>query len=232
MTTDLEILNKLATDNTITIFDPLCIRQKSNWSKIEKPHKLDNGHFNADIFLNDMKTRSPKLATLLQKIADLDKSDEKKYGKKFKHFIFSDLKSGGHGAKMLAAGLVASGWTMGYTAQLKKPLTNAADDDAADDDDDNQKKVKIWGPTEMLSNTELLKTRGDNFYLLSSTATFDKPVSVKMKKDILSKFNSRPDNIYGDLARIIIMDSGYKEGIDLFDINYIHIFYFHTILLK
>jgi hypothetical protein len=47
---------------------------------------------------------------------------------------------------------------------------------------------------------------------------------VKTKKEILGKFNSRPDNIHGDLARIIIMDSGFKEGIDLFDIKYIHIF--------
>ena len=36
MTPNLEILNKLSTDNTITIFDPVCIRQKSNWSKIGK----------------------------------------------------------------------------------------------------------------------------------------------------------------------------------------------------
>ena len=40
----------------------------------------------------------------------------------------------------------------------------------------------------------------------------------------MANFNSRPDNIYGDLARIIVMDSGFKEGIDLFDIKYIHIF--------
>ena len=227
MTTNLEILNKLATDNTITIFDPVCIRQKSNWSKIGKNHKFDNGYFNADIFLKDMKTRSPKLDTLLRKIADLDKNDEKKHGKKFKHFIFSDLRSGGHGAKMLAAGLMASGWTMGYNAALKNPQNeygDDADDDDEDGDEDNKKKAKIWGPIEMLSDKELMKTRGDNFYLLSSISVFDKPISVKMKKDILSKFNSRPDNIYGDLARIIVMDSGYKEGIDLFDIKYIHIF--------
>ena len=45
-----------------------------------------------------------------------------------------------------------------------------------------------------------------------------------MKKEILVKFNQRPENIHGELARIIVMDSGFKEGIDLFDVKYIHIF--------
>ena len=34
----------------------------------------------------------------------------------------------------------------------------------------------------------------------------------------------RPDNVYGENIRIILMDGGYKEGIDLFDIKYVHIF--------
>jgi hypothetical protein len=228
MSTDLEILNRLSKEDMTTLFDPICVRQKSNWSKVGKYHKLDNGYFNADVFLKDMKNRSPKLDTLLKKIAEVDAADEKKYGKKFKHFIFSDLKSGGHGAKMIAAGLLASGWTMGYDAEMKNPPINKENEvdemDEKDVDEGKVKKTNIWGPIEMRSDSELLKTRGDNFYLLSSVAVFDKPISVKMKKEILSKFNSRPENIHGDLARIIIMDSGYKEGINIFDIKYIHIF--------
>jgi hypothetical protein len=49
-------------------------------------------------------------------------------------------------------------------------------------------------------------------------------MTVDMKKHVLKNFNKRPDNVNGELARIIIMDSGFKEGIDLFDIKYIHIF--------
>jgi hypothetical protein len=247
----LEMLKKITTDDTITSFDANCIRQKSNWSKVKKQHKIDNGYFDSDVFLNDIKNSSPKVDALLKKIADLDRKDEKKYGKKFKHFIFSDLKSSGHGAKMLAAALISSGWTLGYNAKMKiEPLANAEDESenydsgdfspidlvsfgklkmggekkkTDDDEDDETNKVK-WGPITMLEDEDLKKTRGYNFYLLSSVSVFDKPISVKMKKDMLAKFNSRPDNIYGDLARIIIMDSGFKEGIDLFDIKYIHIF--------
>jgi hypothetical protein len=268
---NLEKLEDLSKDELLTTFDPTCIRQKSNWSKIKKEHKLDNGFFDSDVFLNDIKNASPKLDALLKKIDSLDKKDEKNHGKKFKHFIFSDLKSGGHGAKMLAAALISTGWTLGYKSNVKgAPDSKMFSDSASDsgypalnlqegpvkfkgvtgspnffdisskggaskekdndktyhennDEDDDKNSVK-WGPIQLLDDSELMKSRGYNFYLLSSVAVFDKPISVKIKKEILGKFNSRPDNIHGDLARIIIMDSGFKEGIDLFDIKYIHIF--------
>jgi hypothetical protein len=238
---DLDTLENLSKDEIVTIFNPTCIRQKSNWSKIKKEHKLDNGFFDADVFLNDIKHASPKLDALLKKIDYLDQKDEKKHGKKFKHFIFSDLKSGGHGAKMLAAALTATGWTLGYKAKMKGEPDNSKSDGSSskggapkremeddfddDDDDDTSDGAKVqWGPLQLLEDKELMKSRGYNFYLLSSVSVFGKPISVRTKKEILSKFNSRPDNNYGDLARIIIMDSGFKEGIDLFDIKYIHIF--------
>jgi hypothetical protein len=267
---NLEILENLSKDELLTTFDPTCIRQRSNWSKIKKEHKLDNGFFDSDVFLNDIKNTSPKLDALLKKIESLDKKDEKQHGKKFKHFIFSDLKSGGHGAKMLAAALIATGWTLGYKSKVKgEPDSNAFSSSGSasesgypalnlqegavkvkgiegspnffdisskggdskdkkynkeDDEEDDDKNKVAWGPIQMLDDKELMKSRGYNFYLLSSVAVFNKPISVKTKKEILGKFNSRPDNIQGDLARIIIMDSGFKEGIDLFDIKYIHIF--------
>ena len=50
-----------------------------------------------------------------------------------------------------------------------------------------------------------MKSKGHNFYLLSSVSVYDKPTTVKTKKAILAKFNERPNNVYGDLARIIVM---------------------------
>jgi superfamily II DNA or RNA helicase len=198
---DQEILNKLSKETPQTIFKPQCIRKKSNWSTVTGQHKLDNPYFEPKIFLQDMKNNSPKLNVLLKKIDNLDERDQKKYGKKFKHFIFSDIKSGGQGAKMLASALISTDWKLGYDAKLKG---------------------RKWGPLRMLPNSELEKNH--SFYLLSSVSVFGKPISVKTKKEILARFNERPDNIYGKNARIIIMDSGFKEGIDLFDIKYVHIF--------
>jgi len=85
-------------------------------------------------------------------------------------------------------------------------------------------KKKKYNKITLLTDEELLQNQGNNFYLLSSVGVYEQPISVIMKKSILKKFNQRPDNVYGELARFIIMDSGFKEGIDLFDIKYIHIF--------
>lgn len=63
-----------------------------------------------------------------------------------------------------------------------------------------------------------------NFALLSSTAVYDKPFPVTLKKKILSIFNQRPDNIYGEKIRFLVIDQGYKEGIDVFDVKYLHLF--------
>ena len=86
------------------------------------------------------------------------------------------------------------------------------------------KKAKIFGKIQVLSDRMLNSNPYNNFFLLSSVTVFDQPISVATKKQILQKFNQRPENVFGQEARIIVMDSGFKEGIDLFDIKYIHIF--------
>jgi hypothetical protein len=208
------IAEELAKEKPTVVFDPPCIRKKCNWSSVRNEHKFDDASFNPEVFLKDIPNSSPKLYTLLKKISALDNRDEKKYGRKFKHFIFSDIKSGGQGAKMLASAFIATEWALGYRAELKN-RDKIADASALP-------PKAVWGPLELLPNSELKKS--NSFYLLSSVSVFDKPISVKLKKDILARFNQRPDNIYGENARIIIMDSGFKEGIDLFDIKYVHIF--------
>ena len=166
--------------------------------------KLHNQHMYND-FIDTLKLVSPKTLTLIDKIQELDDKDMAQYGKKFKHFIFSDSKSSMGGVKLLASALIASGLKLGYTARPK--FGN-----------------KHWTKMELLSNTQLAKTKYNNFYMLCSKSVYDEPISVSTKKEILARFNERPDNVYGENARIILMDGGYKEGIDLFDIKYVHIF--------
>ena len=62
--------------------------------------------------------------------------------------------------------------------------------------------------------------------LLYSGTVYGKPLTVKLKKEILSLYNSRtkPDNIHGQHIRFIVLDNGFKEGIDLFDVKYVHVF--------
>jgi len=228
-------LEKIIENDAILSFNSSCVRKKSNWSKASNKYKFDTPQFSPEILLNDIPNNSPKLNILLKKIEQLDKLDMKKHGKLFKHFIFSDLKSSTYGAKLLASALIAKGMKLGYTAKLKRNAKNAIDngeDDDADDADDNSsvgdenndKKTKKYGKIELLSDETLLETKFKNFYLLSSVSVYDQGISVVNKKNILKKFNERPDNVNGELARIIIMDSGFKEGIDLFDVKYVHIF--------
>lgn len=63
----------------------------------------------------------------------------------------------------------------------------------------------------------------DNFLILSSTKIYDKPFSQKKIKNTLEIFNERPSNTHGENVRFIIIDSGFKEGVDLFDVKYCHI---------
>ena len=64
----------------------------------------------------------------------------------------------------------------------------------------------------------------NNFALLSSVAIYDKPFPVKLRNEIIKIFNERPDNIYGEKIRFLLIDQGFKEGIDCFDVKYIHLF--------
>ena len=176
-------------------YDSACLRRVGNWSFITKNHKFDKASFKPDIVLEDIDKYSPKVAALLKKIKELDDHDMLTEKKHYKHFIFSEVKQGGYGVKVITAALLANDFTLGY-----------------------DKKIKV------LPDNELLKTKGKNILLLSSTPVFNDSINVKAKKSILAKYNQRPENINGDLARIILLDSGGREGLDLFDVKYVHIF--------
>ena len=204
----------------IHTFDPECVRKKSNWSKGDNKFKFDDENFDPKAILENIPDYSPKLSALMSKIAELDRNDKKTHGKLFKHFIFSDLKSGTYGAKMLASAFIAKGYHLGYGASLKSKGGSVV----AEDDAEKKRSKKRYNKMELLSDRTLERTANNNFYMMCSVSVYDQPITVVMKKTMLSKFNQRPENVQGDLVRFIILDSGFKEGIDLFDIKYIHIF--------
>jgi hypothetical protein len=69
-----------------------------------------------------------------------------------------------------------------------------------------------------------LNSKKNTFATLTSVLFFEKPIGVRFRKELLSKYNERPSNIYGDHIRIIILDNGFREGVDLFDVKYVHLF--------
>lgn len=176
-------------------YKPMCVRKSSNWSRILPAHKFDKKTFVPDKIIEDMLEASPKLVKLLDKIHKQDARDMRAHGRLFKHFIFSDVRAAGYGAKIIASALIASGMKLAYNQRLK-----------------------------MSTDQELQETRGNNLALLCSTAVYNQGISAKLKKQILTRYNARPDNVHGDNIRFIVMDAGFKEGIDLFDVKYVHIF--------
>lgn len=171
-----------------------CIRKVGNFSKQEKNHKMDKDNFDLKDFSKNLENISPKAIALINNIKELDNADMINYKKTFKHVIYTDLKESSAGSKMLAASLMTKGYTNVYDKNLK------------------------------IDENKISKNYYNNFALLCSVQIYNKPFPVKLKKNIISKFNERPDNINGKNIRFIIIDSGYKEGIDLFDVKYIHIF--------
>jgi hypothetical protein len=176
-------------------YKPACVRAVANFTKISKDLKLESKTFNPKQFLAELPKLSPKLQALLDKIEELDKDDLSEHGRTFKHLIFSDVKQGGAGAKIIASALAAKGFTLAYTPSHK-----------------------------LKSDAELLKTKKSNFILLPTTPVFGQPIGVGFKKQLLHKFNERPTNAYGDLVRFMILDGGSKEGIDIFAPRYLHVF--------
>ncbi len=177
------------------MYSSKCVRERSNLSQDNPKYKFDGTSFQPKLLESDLDLVSPKARTLLNKIKELDDNDLKNENKLFKHFIFCDVKSKKFGIQFLASCFIMNGFQLGYDSKQQ-----------------------------ILNESKLIDKKYNNFFLLTSLDVYNKPLSVKTKKNILRIMNQRPENIHGRLSRFILMDSGFKEGIDLFDIKYIHIF--------
>ena len=175
-----------------------CLRQVDNWGKILKEHRFDKSSFDHEKMMEDFPTASPKMQKLFDHIKALDNRDQRRHGKKFKHFIFSDVRSQGYGAKILTAGFISQGYHLAFNDKFKIDIT----------------------------------PKQDKFAVLSSTSLYGKPFPQRLKKSLLSLYNGGPRarsdkemyNVHGERLRFFIFDSGFKEGIDLFDVKYVHLF--------
>lgn len=173
-----------------------CVRNVANWSQSERSHLLDSSSFDVATFESLIPHAGPKLQALLDHIDQLDAQDMKQHNIKFKHMIYTDVKAAPYGSKLIASALVAKGYHHIYDKSF----------------------------TLDVATLESSTIGSKNFATLCSTTIFGKPLGVKFRKKILSLFNERPDNIHGEKLRFIILDQGFKEGIDLFDVKYVHLF--------
>lgn len=175
-----------------------CIKKVANISEVKPYMMMDTKTFNPELLSVTYKHASTKLKALMENIKELDNKDIKKHGHVFKHMIFTDSTSSKHGGKLIASVLASENLTPVFQNNI--------------------------GNLSLKSNEELLKTKGSNFALLLSKPFYDKSMSVKFRKATMEKFNERPTNAHGDLIRFIVVDQGFKEGIDLYDLKYVHLF--------
>jgi serine/threonine protein kinase len=174
-----------------------CFRKKTNWAKMNKIFQFDDPGFQPELVAYYMRLYAPKMAAIIDKIRECDERDLSTIGKLHKHVIYSDVIDSSFGAKAMVSCLVASGF---HSVQKK------------------------FGQGMAVSNeSTLIETRRENVSLLCSKPTFGAPFPTQARKKILQLYNKRPENIYGDLIRIIVIDQGYREGIDLFDVKYVHL---------
>ena len=150
------------------MFSSKCLRERSNLSQDNPKYKFDSNSFQPKLLESDLDLVSPKAYTLLNKIKELDDNDLKNENKLFKHFIFCDVKSKKFGIQFLASCFIMNGFQLGYDSKQQ-----------------------------ILSESKLIDRKYNNFFLLTSLDVYNKPLSVKTKKNILKTMNQRPENIHG-----------------------------------
>jgi superfamily II DNA or RNA helicase len=184
-----------------------CIRKAAATSRVPRTAMLDAPTPNYAILTPQM---SGKFAALVAKIRALDEEDVARHGTKFKHFIFTDIRESAYGAKALASYMIAHG----FAFQMRNV----------------PKTMKRKGRTLQTKKGELkfmpivgIPGGSNTFAVLQSQPLWKNPTQVATKKEILRVYNSRPENIHGEQLRILLLDSKFKEGIDLFDVKYVHL---------
>jgi hypothetical protein len=184
-----------------------CIRKTANTSRMSGILMPDNPSFNISGIHPEL---SMKFTHIINKIKDLDAEDMRTHGTLFKHFIFTDIRESAYGVKAFASFLIKAGFDLRMKLQEKHIKRGGV-------------MVKTAGGDTVYVKKDAVPNGCNGFAMLQSLPLWKNPLSVATKKDIIKAFNARPDNVHGEQLRIIVLDSKFKEGIDLFDVKYVHL---------
>lgn len=172
---------------------------QTSFSFVVDSKKNGKWSFKKNLFKQAMPTIAPKLVKLFDVISKLDKRDKKSDGRVYKHMIYTDTAGPGggrsHGSKLLLAAFASMGFKLGYTKGKGK-------------------QIKFMYPENYTAGKKENKT----FAVLTSSSIFGQDKSNARTQAIIKAFNEPKSRI-----RFILLDDSFKEGIDLFDVKYIHI---------
>jgi hypothetical protein len=188
-----------------------CYNKAITGTKIKSSYRFEHPEFNQSELINLINNEEhvfAKIKMLFDTIDDVDKKDLKEHNKKYKHAIYvknrSYLESG---VKMLISAFIAKGLNFPYKLA---------------------KKIKKDGTELQTLQYENNITGNNNFVALTLASFFrGRKFSKNELRRIVNDFNKRPDNTHGQNIRFIIFDDDHTEGIDLFDIKYLHVFDTH-----
>jgi len=191
-----------------------------------------------EAFAKASKTASPKLKAMLDNIAELDRNDLRDHGTLFKHFIFSDVDDQGYGARMVIGALLAAGFR-NMISTLKRVESSSQRDEP------DRKTFAFMNslPTAigqaMESRVPVYGSEGPDGAIIFSSPdakplmfsgkdkklALDGETAARMplKKYVNMAFNDKSNN-QGQHIRFIVLSRAFKEGIDLYDVKYAHLF--------
>jgi hypothetical protein len=166
---------------------------------------------------------SPKFMALYNTIKWIDKRDMQSDNHYYKHAIFVSTKSpqGASGPWALASCFVAFNWIFVQNPDLTIDKYSLRER--------SPYKFCVLSGTNPMSGTKASVAKP---YLLGQFKDWCK-MSRKQREKWENKSNYVPDkgvfnnkykNKYGELIRFIIFDQNYTEGVDMFDVKYLHVF--------
>jgi len=189
----------------------LCSKKATLWAGSYptnfKFENIENFANNISNLRNDINENSPKIAKLLENIERLDRLDMANDNHTFKHIIYIN-DPGYYGMKIVMSALMANNFN--YQTEFETYMGRG-----------------IGGrPGRMQRRLRLpvhIQNGPKNFMALAGTTIYRANFTKTLTRQILDTFNNRQNNIYGRKVRFILIDRNFLEGIDIFDVKYLHI---------
>ena len=217
---------------TVANFGPL--------PKLDPKYNFTKPSWDPQAFQAVLPVASPKLQTLLNNIDELDREDMKTHGKLFKHFIFSDHDDHGYGSRLIVAALLAHGFR-NMIATMTKVEPSLPEDEPArrtfaylsslpvmvDGKETAFSDLRpVYGSEDergdiVFNSADAVKLKKNEDGAMSLTG--DRDYRVEFKKYVTQAFNHKANN-HGQHVRFIVLSKKFKEGLDLYDVKYAHLF--------
>jgi len=188
----------------------LCSKKSTLWpGSFPTKYRFESQRFPMNIsnLRKDIKTKSPKIVKLLENIEKFDREDRRQFGNTFKHIIYINDPSY-YGMKIVMSALMANEFNYQTEFEIY------------------QGRGRGGRPGRMKKRLRLpqfIPNASKNFMTLAGTTIYGAPFTKRLTKQIQDTFNNRDNNSLGRKVRFILIDRNFLEGIDLFDVKYLHI---------